>query len=215
MSPPVPASVASSPSLGVSTSPNASVAGCRPLAGAGLRIVVAPASRPSRSASCVAPVRISCPTSTTSSGVSDNRLSASRTCTDVSIAFAPPATAIVFSPAASTVISATPVACPASSATGTVDGLSLEGRASLTTERVVPDRAHEHSRNPEAGSRDRLVAALATVMAIEPSAGDGFAGSGKTLDGHHEVHVDRADDDDPTAHGDEINAGGRASPAAS
>ena len=71
-----PARTESSPSFGVRTSARASVGPASPVAGAGLRMVVAPAMRPSRSASCVAPVRISWPTRMTSSFVGLRRLNA-------------------------------------------------------------------------------------------------------------------------------------------
>ena len=69
----VAASVNSSPWLGVRTSASARIGRSSPAAGAGLRIVVAPASRPSAERLAAAPVRISWPTSTTSPGPNARR----------------------------------------------------------------------------------------------------------------------------------------------
>src|SRR5690349_7046270 len=81
-----------------------------PAAGAGFRIVVAPPSRPSRSAVLVEPVGISWLTSTMSPVVGARRSSASATSVGESVALTPDATTISFSPWSSTRISATPVA---------------------------------------------------------------------------------------------------------
>ena len=52
---------------------------------------------------------------------------------------------------------------------------------------------------PQARRRDRLVAALAAVVAGEGTAGDGLAGRGESVDRHHQVDVHRPDDDDVPA----------------
>src|SRR5688500_16533432 len=91
-------------------SARASVSGPTPPAGAGLKSVVAPAALATRRASVAVAVGISCPTRTTSARSRPSRSSESRTCSGSSALLAPPATAMQFSPAASTRISATPVA---------------------------------------------------------------------------------------------------------
>ena len=128
-------------------------------------------------------------------------MSAARTWTESSAAFAPPATAIEFSPASSTTIRATPVASSGSvnSPATSTPSASSAARAARP-ERVVTDRADEEGPRPEPGGGHRLVAALAAVVLREPAADDGLALAGQPLRRDDEVLVDRADDDDPTGH---------------
>ncbi len=80
---------------------------------------------------------------------------------------------------------------------GDVDPLGLQGRSGLGPERVGADRADERHRRPEPGRRDRRVAALAAVVALEPPADDRLAGGRQPVDDGDEVDVDGADDDHP------------------
>ena len=100
------------------------------------------------------------------------------------VAFAPGATEIWFSPAASTAISATPVAAPAAVATCVTSTPSAaSGGASLRPERVVADRAdHRHTADiaERPRGRDGLVPALAALVLVEPAA-DRLAGGGEAV----------------------------------
>ena len=106
---PPPARSASSASFGVRMSAIASVASSRSSAGAGLRIVVDPASRPISSAARTPSGGISRETSTTSRGPGASLSRADSTCCRFTSPFAPAATAMRFSPRGSTTIRATPV----------------------------------------------------------------------------------------------------------
>ena len=84
---------------------------------------------------------------------------------------------------------------------GHIDAIGLEGGSRLCPERIVAHRPDEVDGRSKPGRRDRLVTALAAVVARISTADDGLAGDRQPLDADHLVHVDRPDDDDPTAHG--------------
>ena len=123
---------------------------------------------------------------------------AARTRSRSTPAFAPAPTAIWFSPAASTTISATPVGTPSSTATPSTRTPSARSSSSAVTAGVVvADGADE--RDVRAGPRrgDRGVGALAAAETLDARPDDRLARPGQPLRGDHEVDVDRADDDDP------------------
>ena len=127
-------------------------------------------------------------------------MSAARTWTESSAAFAPPATAIdVLARLVDHDQRDAGGLVGEREQPGDIDALGLERRPRRPPERVVADRPDEERPCPEPGGGHRLVAALAAVMLREPAADDGLAGRGKPLRRDDEVLVDRADDDDPTA----------------
>ena len=137
---------------------------------------MAPAIRAKRSASCVAPVRISCPTRTTSDAVSSTRRNAARTSTDVRTAFAPLATAMHVLALRVDEDQRHPGRLVGKrQQPADVDALSREGGLRLNPEGVAADRPDEGRRRTEPGGRDRLVGTLAAVVAREPPADDGLA----------------------------------------
>ena len=71
---------------------------------------------------------------------------------------------------------------------------------SINIDLVVTDGADEHRFRAQPGRGNCLVAALAAVVLREPAADDGRARPRQMLRRHHQVRVDRADDDDPTGH---------------
>ena len=153
-----PTRTASSPSFGVRMSARSSVERPRPVAGAGLRIVVAPAILARRSASCVAPVRISCPTSTTSPAVKGQPLERRphlhggqghvRAAGHRDPVLALGVDHDERDPGR--------LAGEGQDA-GHVDPFRLERRARIGAEAVLADRADERGRRPEARRRDGLV----------------------------------------------------------
>ena len=82
-----------------------------------------------------------------------------------------------------------------------IDPLSHQRFTRLVAERVVPHRADEHHLRPQPRRRHRLVPALTAVKAPERPAEDRLAGRGQPGAGDHEVDIQRAHDDDPTAPG--------------
>ena len=118
--------------------------------------------------------------------------SAASTAAGVSSLLAPEATAIWFSPASSTAISATPVGAVtrATAETSTPSRLQVGDR--LVAEVVAADRADHPHRRALPRRRHRLVRALAAAVALEGAAGHRLARAGQRRRPHDEVEVDRA-----------------------
>ena len=199
---PGPASVSSSPRLGVRMSASSSVGragGRRPAPGSGSwsRPRAAPGGAPRASP----PVRISCPTSTTSSGPSDSRFSARRTWTESSAMFAPPATAMLFSPSRSTRIKRDAGRLVERDEPVEVDRPRPRAPCSRRRRtRRAPTAPMNETSAPSRAAATAALAALAAVVPLVAAADDGLAGAGQPLDGDDQVDVDGPDDDDPAGH---------------
>ena len=111
-------------------------------------------------------------------------------------AFAPGATAIAFSPSASTTISATPVGASTRCRSSSTPAATSDAER-LVRERVAADRSHEPHLGPEPRRGERLIRALAAWNARERRAGDRLTRPRQPLAARDEVEVDRADDGDP------------------
>ena len=154
------------------------------------------------------PVHSSHAARTASSGISSWQRTAScgGRSTAPRVAFAPGATAIVVSPAASTWMSATPVGASVSSSTNP-HACRAKARERLLGLRVAPDRRDHRHLGPEPRARDGLVRTLSPRQATERPAADGLARLGQPLDPHDEVEVHGTDDDDPRRHGSRTSGG--------
>ena len=86
-----------------------------------------------------------------------------------------------------------------------IDALGDEGRPRVRPQPVVADRTHEPHRRAQARGGGGLVAALAAVMPGEGRPRHGLARRRQASDGRDEIDVDRADDDDASAHRASLN----------
>src|ERR1700692_596205 len=77
-----------------------------------------------------------------------------------------------------------------------VDPLRGEERPQLTTERVHPDPADQRDLCAEFGGGHRLVGAVAAGKIKHRVAGDGFADAGMPVGRGHHIHVDAAGNED-------------------
>ena len=135
--------------------------------------------------------------STAASGISSWQSTAScgGSTTSPRSAFAPGATTISVSPAASTRISATPVGSADSSQLER-DARLAQPRESFVGERVLPDCADHRHLGAEPRARDRLVRAFPARVAREGRARDRLTRPRQALAARDEVEVDRPDDRD-------------------
>ena len=81
-----------------------------------------------------------------------------------------------------------------------VHALGREGASRFHLERVVAQGADEERGSPQARGGHGLVAPLASVMALVAAARDGLSRVGQVWNARDKVNVDRADHDDAAAH---------------
>ncbi len=104
---------------------------------------------------------------------------------------------MVFSPASSTVISASPVGAPVHALHVTdVDAVVAQRREQEVAALVGPDAPDHRHVLPEARGGDGLVGALAAGVALRRAAEHGLAGRRQPPHADHEVDVEAADDAD-------------------
>ena len=115
-------------------------------------------------------------------------------------AFAPEATPIRFSPAASTSTCATPVGARDRREAVEADAEARQVGARRAPVLVVAGRPHQLHVGAEARRGGRRVGALAALRDRCAPAGDGLAGRRQPRQAQHEIDVDRADDDDTRGH---------------
>ena len=115
-------------------------------------------------------------------------------------ALAPELTTIVFSPAPSTAISAMPEGASSSDDhVLDVDALVREALSQARALRIDPDAADHRDVGAQARDRDGWIGALAARQLAAVAAEHRLARHRVVLDRHHQVEVDRADDDDHSA----------------
>ena len=191
---------ASSRRLTVRTSARPNAERSMPVAGAGLKTTVAPASRPSFRAWRAEIVGISWPTRTTSPAAGPRASSAVAMSLGVSAAFAPDATAIMFSPPASTRIRATPVR----PSTVVSPVRSMPSRSSAARARI-PNASRPTAPTNAVGAPSRA-AATAWLAPLPPSCSENVAPvTVSPAAGNRSAWATRStltepDDDDATAH---------------
>ena len=112
-------------------------------------------------------------------------------------AFAPGATAIVVSPAASTWIRATPVGCVGLARARASTPASRRPASASSANESRPTAAIIVTSAPSRAQATAWFAPLPPGHARERAAADRLARLGEPLDAHDEVEVDRADDGDP------------------
>ena len=179
-----------------STSNSASTTG---RAGAGLRTMRHPRAAARLAAATTASSSASNPSRHTASAGTSSESSADRTESASRWPFAPRATAIWFSPAASTTISAIPVWTPGTSRQAEdIHAIGCHTRQCRSSKVVVADRTDHGDRRAGTGGRNGLVAALAAVLLHEAVASHGLPRRRQRRHDSDEVHVDGADHDDAT-----------------
>ena len=181
---------------------SASVSGPTPVAGAGLKIVIAPAALAHSEGLGRRGGRDLVPDEHDIAGPGREALQRLADVPGFEGGLAPPATAMLFSPRESTRISATPVAWSGSVRSSRhVHALGFEGRPCRRPMVVGPDRADERSRAPSRAAATAWFPPLPPWCWANRPPVTVSPGRRQAVDRRDEVHVDGAHDDDPPGHG--------------
>ena len=160
-------------------------------------MTIAPAARATRAAAIAVAIGISSCSSTTSLSAMTARTSAEFT---LNCAFAPGATTMLFSAAASTTMAAVPLGPGSVTTPSSPTSLALQVCAQLLGGGVAAQRGDELHRCARAGGGHRLIAALAARRRRQRGRQNGLAGARQSVHGEREIGVDTAHYADPRGH---------------
>ena len=125
-----------------------------------------------------------------------DRADSSGTWSERTLALAPDATAIMFSPASDTMIAAQPVGCrDASHQPGDRSRRGAAGRAQRRQRHVAANRADHRDLGSGTARGQRLIGALAAGKKRVIAAEHGLARPRQVRDRHDQIDIDRAEDD--------------------